>query len=189
MNILETKRLILRTWQDDDLEPMTAINQDPKVMEYFPSIQDRDSTYCFIECVKKHQEQHGFSLYALALKPTGEMIGFVGLQYAQFNAHFTPAVEVGWRLAFEHWKKGYATEAAQAVLHYAFTQLDLDEIVSFTTSGNIASQRVMEKIGLHHNKKDDFDHPKLSTISPLCRHVLYRITKQEYLAKSVKNRI
>lgn len=183
MIVLETKQLILRTWRDDDLEPMTAINQDPKVMEYFPSRQDMEATQSFIGRVTKHQEQHRFSLYAVELKTTGEMIGFVGLMTVPFTAHFTPAIEIGWRLASGYWNRGYATEAAKTVLHDAFTRLNLSEVVSFTAQGNAASRRIMEKIGLQHNSEDNFKHPKLDEASPLCQHVLYRITKHDYLSK------
>ena len=98
-----------------------------------------------------------------------------------FEAHFTPAIEIGWRLGSQFWNNGYATEAANAVLKYAFENLNLNEIVSFTTVENIRSRRVMEKIGLHRNLQDDFDHPKLDKSHALCRHVLYRILKDEYL--------
>ena len=109
------------------------------------------------------------------------MIGFLGLMIPSFEAHFTPAVEIGWRLSSTHWNQGYATEGAKAVLHYAFTSLNLPEVVSFTAVNNLASRRVMEKIGLQHNPKDDFDHPKLEQNSPLRRHVLYRLSRADYL--------
>lgn len=185
MAILETKRLILRAWQKSDVESMFTINQDPKVMEYYPSLQDKAQTQRFIERINQHQNKHGFSLYVVELKSTGEMIGYVGLLRPDFEAHFTPTVEIGWRLASQFWGQGYATEAAKAVLHYAFTQINLTEIVSFTTKDNLKSRRVMQKIGLSHDPKDDFDHPNLDKKNPLCRHVLYRITKQEYLANQL----
>ena len=154
MIILETDRLLLRTWKEQDLDPMTAINQDPKVCEFLASIGDRASTQAIIENTKRQYDKHGYCLYA---------------------------VEIGWRLSSRHWKKGYATEAAQAVLHYAFAKLNLNEIVSFTVVNNKASRRIIEKIGLHHDPHDDFDHPKLEKTSPLCRHVLYRFMRDEYL--------
>ncbi len=182
MKIIETARLILRTWQDADLEPMLAINQDPRVMEYFPALGDRESTKLLMENIRQHHEEHGFSLYAVELKETQEFIGFVGLAFPSFDAHFMPAVEIGWRLAFAHWSKGYATEAAKAVLHYAFTKLNLEEVVSFTVSSNFRSRQLMKRIGLHHNPQDDFDHPKLADDSLLKRHILYRLSKTEYIA-------
>ena len=179
--IIETDRLILRTWNDNDLQPMLAINQDPKVMEYFPSLQDLEMTKNFIDKVNAHFENHGYSLYAVIKKDTTEFIGFTGLLIADFASHFTPATEIGWRLSSNHWGQGFATEGAKAVLDYAFRELKLTEIVSFTAAGNAKSIRVMQKIGLQHNAADDFDHPKLDDKSPLKRHVLYRINQEKYL--------
>ncbi|MCB0512951.1 MAG: GNAT family N-acetyltransferase [Bacteroidetes bacterium] len=181
MKILETDRLILRTWVDEDLESMLAINQDPKVMEYFPSLQDLDMTKNFIAKVNAHFKNHGYSLYAAVRKDTNEFIGFIGLLIADFESHFTPATEIGWRLSSNHWGQGFATEGAKAVLDYAFRELKIPEIVSFTAAGNAKSIRVMQKIGLQHNEADDFNHPKLDDKSPLKRHVLYRLSRNDYL--------
>lgn len=181
MNILETPRLILRTWQEADLEPMALIDQDKKVCQFLPGIGSKSATKAGIERIIAHYKEKGFSLYAVELKSTGELIGFLGLMTPSFEAHFIPAVEIGWRLSSTHWNQGYATEGAKAVLDYAFTSLNLPEVVSFTAVNNQASRRVMEKIGLHHNTKDDFDHPKLEPNSPLRRHVLYRLSRADYL--------
>lgn len=182
MRILETKRLFLRTFQEKDVESLIAINQDPKVMQFFPAIPTREETIAFIDRIISHQEENNFSLYATEIKNTGEMIGFVGLFTATFQAHFTPAIEIGWRLSSKHWNQGYATEAAKAVLNYAFRQLDLVEVVSFTSALNKPSIRVMQKIGLHTNSEDDFDNTKVPLGSPLIRHVLYRLKRAEYLS-------
>ncbi|WP_412755548.1 GNAT family N-acetyltransferase [Legionella longbeachae] len=181
MRILETERLFLRTFQEEDVESLIAINQDPKVMQFFPSIPTREETIAFIDRIISHQEEKNFSLYAAEIKNTGEMIGFVGLFTATFEAHFTPAIEIGWRISSKHWNQGYATEAAKAVLDYAFKTLGLDEIVSFTSTLNKPSIRVMRKIGLHTNSEDDFDNPKVPSGSPLVEHVLYRLKRSEYL--------
>ena len=181
MKILETDRLILRTWSDHDLQPMLEINQDPKVMEYFPGLQDLEVTKNFIAKVNNHFDKYGYSLYATVRKDTDEFIGFLGLLMAGFEACFTPATEIGWRLSTKHWGQGFATESAAVVLDYAFRELKLPEIVSFTSAGNAKSIRVMQKIGLQHNARDDFDHPKLDDASILKRHVLYRLTRQYYL--------
>lgn len=181
MKILETDRLILRTWQPNDIMPMAAINQDPKVMEYFPALQGLESTKQLIKKFTRHFEENGYTFYAVELKTDHTFIGFVGLAIANFEAHFTPATEIGWRIAAKYWGKGYATEAAKAVLQYAFTMLNLEEVVSFTAMDNTRSRRVMEKIVLYHNPTDDFNHPKLDKNSPLRRHVLYRLKKDEYL--------
>lgn len=183
MKVLETQRLLLRDFNLEDLDAMTAINQDPLVMKYFPSIGDKEQTEAHINRIKAHQKKYGYSLYAVELKSNREMIGFVGLLHRtkeEFDVPFMPATEIGWRLSSQHWNHGYATEVARAVLHYAFTQLNLAEVISFTVVDNLSSRRVMEKIGLHHNPADDFDHPKIDKTSALCRHVLYRISQKEY---------
>ncbi len=172
---LETRRLVLRAWKKHDLDPMSVINQDPLVCKFFPKIGNRTETKTLISRFINHYEKYGFSAYAVELKSNSEFIGFVGLLVASFEAHFTPAVEIGWRLDSKCWGKGYATEAAKAVIDLAFITLKLEEVVSFTAENNIRSRRVMEKIGMQHNLCDDFDHPKLPKNSPLCRHVLYRL--------------
>ncbi len=182
MRILETKRLFLRTFQEKDVESLIAINQDPKVMQFFPAIPTREETIAFIDKIISHQEEKNFSLYAAEIKNTGEMIGFVGLFTATFQAHFTPAVEIGWRFIFKTLEPRLCNRAAKAILDYAFRKLDLNEVVSFTSELNKPSIRVMQKIGLHTNSEDDFDNPKVPLGSPLIRHVLYRLKRAEYLS-------
>ncbi len=176
--IIETNRLILRTWEEQDIDLMTVINQNPKVCEFLPAIGNRESTEASVRKIMQHYDEYGFCLYAVELKSTHEFIGWVGLAIPSFEAHFTPAVEIGWRLSSNHWNQGYATEAAKAILDYAFNILDLNEVVSFTAVNNKPSRRVMEKIGLFHHQEEDFDHPRLEKTHPLCRHVLYRLKKQ-----------
>ena len=125
-------------------------------------------------------ESTSLGFWAASLIETGEFIGMIGLEDVYFKAHFTPAVEIGWRLAFDYWGKGYATEGAQAALQYGFESLNLNEIVSFTTLENMRSRHVMKKIGMHHDPKDDFDHPKLPEGHPLRRHMLYRLNKTDW---------
>jgi RimJ/RimL family protein N-acetyltransferase len=133
-----------------------------------------------VEKIQKHFKQYGFGLFACILKSTGQLIGYVGLNAPDFEAHFTPCVEIGWRLSSEVWGKGYATEAALAVLEVGFKEYDLREIVSFTVPSNYRSIRVMEKIGMKRDMEGDFYHPKVPYEHPLRLHVLYRITKEEY---------
>lgn len=183
--ILTTNRLILRTWKPSDIPLMAAISSDPLVMEYYPAIQDITATQALIDHINQHYEKFGYSAYAVEIKDTHEFIGFVGLNHPSFEIpNFQPIslpiVEIGWRLSSKHWGQGYATEAAEAVLHYAFTKLNLGEIISFTVVANTKSRRVMEKIGLHHSEADDFNHPKINENSPLKQHVLYRITRANY---------
>lgn len=180
MNTIETNRLILREWQEEDLEAFARINQDPQVMEHFPALLSIEETAAFIERINQHFRKHGFGLWAVVLKESEELIGFVGLNIPSFEAHFTPCVEIGWRLASQHWGKGYATEAAKAVLKTGFKKYGLKEIVSFTVPANKRSIRIMEKIGMVRDPKDDFEHPKLPKDHPLLVHVLYRISSLNY---------
>lgn len=177
---IRTKRLILRQWCDEDLEPFARLNADAKVMEFFPSTLSRKESDDLSKIISNKLKRQSWGLWAVNVPHIANFIGFIGLTEPSFKAHFTPAVEIGWRLAFEHWGKGYATEGAKAVLEYGFQKLMLNQIVSFTATQNTRSQRIMEKIGMHHNPKDDFDHPKLPKGHPLRRHVLYRLSSSDW---------
>jgi len=172
---LGTPRLRLRRWQEDDRVPFAAINADPLVMEHFPDCLSRRQSDDLIEKIEAGFEAHGYGLWALELRATGEFLGFTGLAVPAFDAPFAPALEIGWRLATAAWGKGYATEAAQAALAFGFEQVGLAEIVSFTTVANVRSRAVMERIGMTHDPADDFDHPGIPAGHPQRRHVLYRI--------------
>jgi RimJ/RimL family protein N-acetyltransferase len=130
-------------------------------MRYFPSTLTEAQTGALMERISAHFERYGFGLWAVELKGSGEFAGFIGLSVPQFEAHFTPCVEIGWRLAAEHWNRGLASEGANAVLKFGMEHLGLGEIVSLTAAENVASRRVMEKIGMVRNAADDFDHPML----------------------------
>ncbi|HUA73056.1 MAG TPA: GNAT family N-acetyltransferase [Solirubrobacteraceae bacterium] len=170
---LSTARLVLRQWRDSDLEPFAALNADPEVMRHFPSPMTRDESDGFVHIVRETIERQGWGLWAVGVEGGPPYIGFVGLNAARFEAPFTPAVEVGWRLAREQWGHGYATEAARAAIAFGFEELSLDEIVSFTAPANERSRRVMERLGMTHDPHDDFDHPRVpERLNP---HVLYRL--------------
>jgi ribosomal-protein-alanine N-acetyltransferase len=177
---LRTERLLLRRWRDGDREPFAALNADPEVMEHFPRPLTREESDAFIDRMEKHFTEHGFSMWAVEPLSTGSFAGFVGLLVPRFQAHFTPTVEVGWRLAREHWGRGYATEAARAALTFGFDELLLEEIVSFTVPGNVRSRRVMERIGMTHNPSDDFEHPGMPAGHRLRPHLLYRLSRDSF---------
>jgi RimJ/RimL family protein N-acetyltransferase len=172
---VRTERLVLRQWRDDDLEPFAALNADLEVMRYFPAPLTRAQSDALAERERERIARGGWGLWAVEVVDGPPFVGFVGLARPAFDAHFTPAVEVGWRLAREHWGRGYATEAARAALAFGFDELDLAEIVSFTSVLNERSQRVMDRIGMSRDLDGDFDHPSLPAGHPLRRHVLYRI--------------
>jgi ribosomal-protein-alanine N-acetyltransferase len=172
---LTTERLILRRWRETDREPFQAINADPRVMEFFPAVLTPRETDKAIARIEQHFETHSFGLYAAELIEARAFIGFVGLSVPTFEAPFMPAVEIGWRLAFAHWGRGLAAEGAQTVVRHAFETLELPDLVSFTSTANSRSRRVMENIGMVHDPAGDFDHPRLPEGHPLRRHVLYRL--------------
>jgi RimJ/RimL family protein N-acetyltransferase len=171
---LWTERLVLRQWRDDDLEPFAALNADPEVMRYFPAPLTREQSDALVERARGQISERGWGWWAIEVAGGEPFIGFVGLSEPRFEAHFTPAVEVGWRLARRAWGYGYATEAGQAALAFGFEELALDEIVSFTAVVNERSWRVMERLGMTRDEADDFDHPFVEP-GPLRRHVLYRL--------------
>ncbi len=181
---LKTARLILRRWQKADLEPFSQLNSDNKVMEYFPKTLTENETRSFIATVEMHFEREKCGLWVVELPETGEFAGFVGLSKPRFQAHFTPCIEVGWRLAHKHWGKGYAPEAAREALRDGFERLGLDEIVSFTARQNTKSIRVMEKIGMKTDPAEDFEHPSLLDGHHLRWHVLYRLNRNDWKAAS-----
>jgi len=192
MITLKTKRLILRPWKEADLVPFAALNADPKVMEYFPSTLSRKESDSLAHRIQQKFEERGYGMWAVAIPGIADFIGFIGLNNedkSTFPAHFTPAVEIGWRLASTYWGQGYATEGAKAALAYGFETLNLPEIVSFTAVQNMRSRRIMEKIGMHYDPKDDFDHPKLPEGHPLRKHVLYRINQQQWQQKTAQKEL
>jgi len=172
--MIETKRLLLRRWRDSDIEPFAALNADQIAMRFMPGTMTADETRAMVGRIHEHFDAHGFGLWAVEVPGVAPFIGFVGLQRPTFDAHFTPCVEIGWRLAPAHWGKGYATEAAAAALRYGFEHLNLDQIVSFTVAANNPSWSVMERIGMTRDPAEDFDHPRLPAGHPLRRHILYR---------------
>lgn len=172
--VIETDRLFLRRWQSSDVEPFVSLNADPRVMEFFPATLSRSETEAMIETIEKRISQHGCGLWAAELRETKDFIGFIGLNVPGYPLPFSPCVEIGWRLAFDHWGKGYAQEGARAALAFGFEKMRLKEIVSFTTVGNLRSRHVMERIGMIRDAKSDFDHPNLPEHHPLRNHVLYR---------------
>ena len=166
--MIRTDRLVLRQWHEADREPFAALNADPVVMEHFPSTMTREASDAFVDFNIATIAERGWGLWAV--EADGRFIGFVGLN----EPNFMPGVEIGWRLAREAWGHGYATEAARAVLAFARDELGLDEVISFTSTTNVRSRRVMERIGMTHDPEDDFDHPRVDD-ERIRRHVLYRL--------------
>jgi ribosomal-protein-alanine N-acetyltransferase len=178
--ILTTARLRLRQWREEDLAPFAALNADPQVMEFFPKVLTRAESDAVAGRIRDHFARHGFGLWAVEAPGAADFVGFVGLAVPSFEAHFTPCVEIGWRLGREHWGHGYATEAASAALAFGFGARALDEIVAFTVPANIASRRVMGRLGMRRLPADDFEHPAIAEGHPLRPHVLYRLRRADW---------
>jgi len=174
----QTERLLLRRWRDADREPFAVINADPEVMRHFPSALTHEQSDAFVDRIEAGFEEHGYGLWAVEIVGGAPFIGFIGLAWQRFDAPFTPALEVGWRLARDEWGRGYAPEGARAALAVAFELGGVDEVVSMTTTTNEPSQRVMQKLGMTHDPADDFDHPNVPA-GRLRRHVLYRIPRPQ----------
>jgi RimJ/RimL family protein N-acetyltransferase len=175
-----TERLLLRRWRGTDREPFARMNADPVVMEHFAAPLTPAQSDAFVDAIEAGFDRNGFGLWAIEVVGIAPFIGFVGLNVPRFDAHFTPAVEIGWRLDRHHWGQGYASEGARSVLAAGFTDAGLDEIVSFTSTANRRSQLVMERIGMHRDPADDFHHPNMPMGHRLAPHVLYRLERREW---------
>lgn len=171
--IFTTARLGFRPWEAADLEPLCALNMDEAVMEFFPNLQDRQTSQAFIDRMQRTYDELGYCFYAVEKLDNEEFIGFIGIDQMDFPADFTPCAEIGWRLKKSVWNQGLATEGAFGCLDYGFNHLNLNEIYAITATLNKRSERIMEKIGM--KKVGEFDHPKLPKGHPLERHVLYNI--------------
>ena len=174
---IETPRLVLRPWRDADLDPWFVMNADPVVMEYFPKTYTREESDEMAQYLGARLDRSGYGSWVLEPRDGPDFGGIITLQEVPFEAHFTPAKEVGWRLPTATWGKGLATEAAAAAIDFAFRTLGWDEIVAMTAVLNERSQRVMQRLGMQRDPSEDFDNPRIAPGNPLRRHVLYRLKK------------
>ncbi|WP_082477458.1 GNAT family N-acetyltransferase [Methylobacterium sp. Leaf93] len=174
--MIETSRLLLRRWRDEDFIPFAALNADPIVRRWWSAgpLNQADS-HAQAERLRRHIEDHGFGFWAVEVSQVSPFIGFVGLQNEEADMPFAPAIEAGWRLARAYWGQGYAIEAARAAFDDGFGRLGMSEIVAYAVEGNMPSRRVMERLGMHHDQRDDFNHPHRKSDDPFRRHVLYRL--------------
>lgn len=172
-----TERLGLRSWKPEDLKPFAALNADPVVMEFFPKTLNEEETSEFMDKNNKELKEKGYGLWAVDEIESGDFVGYMGFHYTNFESFFTPCIEIAWRLGFQYWGKGYATEGSLACLERGFVKLGFDKVFSFTAKVNQRSENVMKKIGM--TKVGEFNHPNVPKDSRLNRHVLYRIQKEE----------
>ena len=180
---LETERLILRPWREEDRAPFAALNADARVTAHLTGVLGRSESDAIVDRVLQGFAEHGHGPWALEVKGGAPFIGFCGIWSPSFTAHFTPCTEIGWRLAHETWGRGYATESAEAALAYGFGPLALAEIVAYTTPANRRSRAVMERLGMSHDPADDFERPPLTEGAPARPHVLYRLRREDWSAR------
>lgn len=181
---LHTNRLTLRSWRDSDRQPFAAMSVDPDVMRYLTPLPTPGAADAWIDRQRAHEAGHGFGIWAVAARESGVFLGAVGLVHVPYTAPFTPAVEVGWRLARHAWGRGYATEAAGAALQFGFEAAGLSGVVANAGRDHEASQQVMRRLGMTYDPADDFDHPRVPAGDPLRRQVLYRLSREMWLAWS-----
>ena len=180
--MLKTDRVMLRQWRASDREPFAVLNADSEVMRFFDRPRCRAESDATADRLEAHIDKHGFGFWAAELISSGEFIGFVGIENTPDDLPCSPAVEIGWRVHKRFWGKGLAPESARACLVYAFSKLQLEEVVSFTAKSNSPSIRVMEKIGMRRDKAGDFDHPAIPEDHPVRPHVFYRIGRNDPIA-------
>ncbi len=171
MIYFETERLIFRDWTERDLDEFRIMNKDHRVMEYFTKTLTDEETDRFYQVIQEEFRNYGYGLYAVETKHNHDFIGFIGFHWASFPSAFTPCIEIGWRLKYEAWGNGYATEGAKACLNYGFETLGIKKVYSFTSKINLPSENVMKKIGLE--KVSEFEHPNIQEGNPLRSHLLY----------------
>jgi len=179
--MIETERLLLRQWIETDRAVFCKLNSDPETMCFFPNVFSEEDSHTFIDKTIGLIQAQGYGLFAVERKSDHQFLGFIGLAHPSYETHFTPCTEIGWRLDKEHWGKGYATEGAKAVLDFAFNQLNLDEIVSFTAVLNLPSINVMKRIGMKLDVEGEFNHPRVEAGHKLERHILYRMRREDYV--------
>lgn len=175
----ETERLRLRQWLPADREPFAALNADPRVMEFFPATLDRTASNAMADRCEALIVGRGWGFWATEIKECGQFIGFVGLHVPAPELPFSPCVEIGWRLAFQYWGRGFASEAAKGALRVGFELLNVPEIVSFTAVHNLRSRAVMERLGMQETK-DTFEHPHVPVGNALRLHCLYRLSQERW---------
>jgi len=177
---IKTKRLLMRQWRDEDLFDFWLLNSDPEVMQYLPVIPSEEDSNVLANKIINLLEENGWGFWAVETISDNSFIGFVGLNKPKYELPVNPCIEVGWRLARNYWGKGYATEAGKASLEFAFNNLNVNEIYSFTSVANKRSEAVMGRLNMV-NTNSNFNHPTIPDNSPYKEHVLYKIDKESWL--------
>ncbi len=176
---METGRLILREWREEDRQPFAAMNADPEVMRYFQSALTDPESDALVDRIALHFRTHGFGLFALERKSDGAFLGFTGFSSCPENTPVQGEIEIGWRLAQAYWRRGYAHEAASACADWFWQTTDRARLVSYTSAANQPSRNLMGKLGFRHYPERDFDHPAIASDHPFCRQVVYVLNRSD----------
>ena len=175
--MIETERLIMRPWEDRDRAVLRAQCDDPEVMRFLLPVLDDAAFETMLGRLAGWMTDHGFTFWILERREDGAVMGMCGLKPGAPDTPIENMVEIGWRLGSDYWGQGYAREAAQASLDWAWANLDAPEIVAITVQANRASWGLMERLGMTRDVGGDFDHPLVPEGDPLRRHILYRIAR------------
>lgn len=181
-DVLTGARLRLRRWRADDLEGLARMHSDPEVMEHLMPIDGRAASDAVGARIQRHFEDHGFGLWVIEVPGVSSFIGYTGLVHVPYEAAFTPAVEIGWRIQRAYWGHGYVTEAARLSLVDGFERIGLEQVIALTVPTNRRSRAVMTRLGMRHDPAEDFDHPSVPDGHPLRRHVLYRLDRADFMS-------
>lgn len=175
--MIETERLILRPYREDDRDAFAALNGHPEVGAWLGGVLTREQSDAMMDRITAHIAQHGFGFWAAERRADGRLVGAIGLMVMGDDLPAPGAIELGWRLHPEAQGAGLATEGAAAARDWAFAELGVPEVVAITADTNVRSQAVMRKIGMTPDPARDFDHPRLATDHPLRRHVFFSVSR------------
>jgi RimJ/RimL family protein N-acetyltransferase len=171
--MIQTERLILRSFRDSDREAAFQVNGDSRVSDWLGGPIDRAGSDASLDRINAHIEAHGFGFWAAEYRPDRRLIGMIGLWHMRPDLPPAPAIEVGWRLAPDYWGRGLAVEGATAVLAWAFANLSIEDVVAITAASNFRSQSVMRRCGMREDPSRAFEHPQLGEGHPLRRHLVF----------------
>ncbi len=177
------ERIRLRRWRPQDLDGLVAMHADPEVMQHLMPLDGRAGSDAAGARMRRHFDDHGFGLWVIEVPGVSAFIGYTGLVHVPYEAAFTPAVEIGWRIQRAYWGRGYVTEAARLSLTDGFERVGLQQVIALTVPANQRSRAVMVRLGMRHDPAEDFDHPNVPAGHPLRRHVLYRLERSDFLAR------
>ncbi len=173
--MIVTERLILRGWREEDLAPFHATCSDPRVMATLGPLMTLEETAALIRLVENRRLEIGYTFWAVERRSDGLFLGWCGVKPGPPDTPIEGEIEIGWRIAADHWGQGYAREAAQATLDWVWANLDVPSVAAITSAGNARSWGLMERLAHDPRAGGRFDHPKAA--GDLRAHITYRIAR------------